>query len=103
MYALYDVLGQRRSHVDGVRVLTVIVGGCGLATRVRHAVLDLNYRPNAVARSLRRQRTNLWCSDHLRHRNPSSPAGRGVEDVAQEVGYSVVSATATRIRTGPAT
>jgi len=60
-------------------------------TRVRAAAVELGYRPNSVARNLRRQRTdllaliipdvgNFFCT----------LIARGVEDVASEAGLSVL-------------
>ena len=62
-----------------------------LAARVRAAAEKLGYRPNRLARNLRRQRTNLWLliiSDIEIAFFTS--AARGVEDVAVQNGYSVV-------------
>jgi LacI family transcriptional regulator len=62
-----------------------------LAARVRAAAEKLGYRPNLVARNLRRQRTNLWLliiSDIEVAFFTS--AARGVEDIAVQNGYSVV-------------
>lgn len=61
MTAIYDV--ARAAEVSASTVSRVLNGHSSvdpdLAARVRHAMLDLGYRPNAVARSLRRQRTSL--------------------------------------------
>ncbi len=62
-----------------------------LAARVVSAAERLGYRPNALARNLRRQRTNLWLliiSDI--EVSFFTSVARGVEDVAVENGYSVV-------------
>lgn len=60
-------------------------------TRVLAAVADLGYRPNAVARSLRTERTRtlgLVISDVL---NPFfTELARSVEDEARALGYSVI-------------
>jgi len=62
-----------------------------LVARVRAAATKLGYRPNSVARNLRRQRSNLWLliiSD-IEVAFFTSVA-RGVEDTALKHGYSVV-------------
>jgi LacI family transcriptional regulator len=93
MTTIYDV--ARAAEVSASTVSRVLNGhssvDAGLATRVRQAVLDLDYRPNAVARSLRRQRTNLWAVIISDIGNPFFTAlVRGIEDLAQEAGFSVV-------------
>jgi LacI family transcriptional regulator len=63
----------------------------GLAQRVRAAAAKLNYQPNAIARNLRQQRTSVWALIISDIGNPFFTAvARGVEDVAQENGYSVL-------------
>ena len=62
-----------------------------LAARVRAAATKLGYRPNNIARNLRRQRTSLWMliiSD-IEIAFFTSIA-RGVEDTAMKHGFSVV-------------
>jgi LacI family transcriptional regulator len=62
-----------------------------LAERVRVAAERLGYRPNAVARNLRRQGTQVWALMITDINNPFYTAlARGVEDVAQEAGFSVL-------------
>lgn len=62
-----------------------------LAERVRAAAKRLGYRPNAVARNLRRQGTQLWALIITNINNPFYTAvARGVEDHAQESGFSVL-------------
>jgi LacI family transcriptional regulator len=62
-----------------------------LAERVRAAVKELDYRPNAVARSLRRNQSSLWAVIVSDIGNPFFTAlVRGIEDVAQSKGFSVV-------------
>ncbi|SDT05882.1 LacI family DNA-binding transcriptional regulator [Microlunatus soli] len=62
-----------------------------LAERVRAAVQKLGYRPNAVARNLRRRGTQVWALIITNLNNPFYTAvARGVEDVASELGYSVL-------------
>jgi LacI family transcriptional regulator len=62
-----------------------------LAQRVREAAERLGYRPNAVARNLRRQGTQVWALIITDINNPFYTAvARGVEDLAQESGFSVL-------------
>jgi LacI family transcriptional regulator len=62
-----------------------------LAERVRAAAERLGYRPNAVARNLRRQGTQVWALIITDINNPFYTAvARGVEDLAQEAGFSVL-------------
>lgn len=61
------------------------------AARVRAACKQLDYRPNAVARNLRRQRTDVWALIISDISNPFFTAvARGVEDVAHRAGFSVL-------------
>jgi LacI family transcriptional regulator len=62
-----------------------------LADRVHAAVAVVGYRPNAAARSLRRRKSSLWAVVVPDVSNPYfTEVVRGVEDVAQPAGYSVV-------------
>lgn len=62
-----------------------------LVRRVRTAVQELAYQPNAVARNLRRSQTSLWAVIVSDVANPFFTAMvRGLEDVAQQRGCSVV-------------
>ncbi|MBK5238546.1 MAG: LacI family DNA-binding transcriptional regulator, partial [Actinomycetales bacterium] len=62
-----------------------------LAERVRVAAKKLGYRPNGAARSLRRQSSDLIALIISDVGNPFFTAiTRGVEDVAQRSGYSVL-------------
>lgn len=62
-----------------------------MAERVRDAVHQLGYRSNGVARSLRRRRTDVWALIISDISNPFfTSVARGVEDVAQRAGFSVV-------------
>ena len=62
-----------------------------MAVRVREAVDKLGYRSNGVARSLRRRRTDVWALIISDISNPFfTSVARGVEDVAQRAGFSVV-------------
>lgn len=63
----------------------------GMADRVHRAIDVLGYRPNGAARSLRRQVAPVWALIISDIQNPHFTAlVRGVEDVAQTIGYSVV-------------
>lgn len=62
-----------------------------LAQRVRRATSELGYRPNAAGRSLRRSRSSLWAVLVSDVENPFfTSMVRGIEDVAQKSGYSVI-------------
>jgi LacI family transcriptional regulator len=62
-----------------------------LAARVRDAAERLGYRPNAVARNLRRQGTQVMALIITDINNPFYTAvARGVEDQASESGFSVL-------------
>ncbi|BCJ41295.1 LacI family transcriptional regulator [Actinoplanes ianthinogenes] len=93
MATIYDV--AQRAQVSPATVSRVLNGQAtvdpDLAARVQTAVRDLNYRPNSVARNLRRSRTTLWAVIISDVGNPFFTAlVRGVEDVGQRAGYSVV-------------
>lgn len=61
------------------------------AARVREAAERLGYRPNRLARNLRRQQTSLWILIISDIENTFfTSVARGVEDVASRNGYSVV-------------
>jgi LacI family transcriptional regulator len=62
-----------------------------LALRVRKAAADLGYRLNGVARSLRRNESSLWAVIIPDITSPIyTTMVRGIEDVAQAAGYSIV-------------
>ncbi|QWF77223.1 LacI family DNA-binding transcriptional regulator [Amycolatopsis sp. CA-230715] len=62
-----------------------------LAARVQAAATELGYHPNGLARNLRRQETAVLALIISDVENPFFTAiARGVEDVAQTAGYSVV-------------
>jgi LacI family transcriptional regulator len=93
MATIYDV--ARRAEVSPATVSRVVNGranvNAGLAERVRRAMRDLDYRPNAVARNLRRSQTSFWAVIIPDIGNPFFTAlFRGVQDVAQPAGYSVL-------------
>jgi LacI family transcriptional regulator len=61
-----------------------------LARRAKDAADRLGYRPNAVARNLRRRRTAIWALIISDVANPFfTSLVRGVEDTSQQAGYSV--------------
>lgn len=85
----------QRAGVSAATVSRVLSGRAevsdDLTDRVRRAVEDLNYRPNAVARNLRRKGTTVWGVIIPDIGNPFFTAlVRGIEDVAHEEGYSLV-------------
>src|SRR4029450_8972907 len=93
MTTICDV--ARRSGVSPATVSRVLSGRRNvdpvLTQRVRAAVAELGYRPNGVARNLRRARTNLWAVVISDIENPFfTSLVRGVEAVAQAAGFSVV-------------
>lgn len=93
MPTIYDV--AREAGVSAATVSRVLNGAQtvdpAMVARVLTAVRELGYRPNAVARNLRRSRTTLWAVIISDIGNPFFTAMvRGVEDVAQQEGYSVV-------------
>lgn len=62
-----------------------------LAERVHQAARQLGYRFNGAARSLRRQRSDVWALIISDIGNPFfTSVARGVEDAAHRAGYSVV-------------
>jgi LacI family transcriptional regulator len=93
MATIYDV--ARRAQVSAATVSRVLNGHPSvdpeLAARVHAAVAELHYRPNAVARSLRKSRTSLIAVIISDVTDPALTATvRGVEDLARETAYSVV-------------
>lgn len=73
------------------RVLNGIAVRSDLAKAVRKAVEELDYSPNRAARSLRRQQSEVIALILPDIENPYfTSLARGVEDVAQQNGYSVV-------------
>jgi LacI family transcriptional regulator len=93
MTTIYDV--ARRSGVSPATVSRVLSGRRNvdpeLSEKVRTAVAELGYRPNGVARNLRKASTNLWAVVISDIENPFfTSLVRGLEDVAQTEGYHVV-------------
>ncbi|MEO3780515.1 LacI family DNA-binding transcriptional regulator [Micromonospora sp. B11E3] len=61
------------------------------ADRVRRAARELGYVPNSLARSLRQQTSATWALIIADIENPFlTQVTRGVEDVAQSAGYSLL-------------
>jgi LacI family transcriptional regulator len=90
---IYDV--AKRAGVSVFTVSAVInkTGQSSLALqrRVEAAVRDLNYRPNLLARSLAKQKTQLLGMIVTDISNPFFPlVVRGAEDTAQKAGYSIL-------------
>jgi LacI family transcriptional regulator len=93
MATIYDV--ARQAQVSPATVSRVLNGRASvdpvMAARVQQAMRDLDYRPNAVARNLRLSQTSLWAVIISDIGNPFfTSMVRGVEDVAQGAGFSVV-------------
>jgi LacI family transcriptional regulator len=93
MATIYDV--AQRAGVSAATVSRVLNGQrnveASMAARVREAAAELDYRANAVARNLRRASTTLWAAIVSDVENPFfTSLVRGIEDVAQAAGYSVV-------------
>lgn len=93
MATIYDV--AERAGVSSATVSRVLNGhrrvDPELAQRVMEAVAQLGFRRNAVARNLRQSRSTLWAVIISDINNPFFTAlVRGIEDVAQAAGFSVV-------------
>lgn len=93
MSTIYDV--ARLANVSPATVSRVLNDRSDvnpeLAKRVRASVQMLDYRPNSVARNLRRRVAAVWALIISDIENPHFTAlVRGVEDVASSNGYSVV-------------
>jgi LacI family transcriptional regulator len=92
MATIYDV-----AKLAGVSPSTVsrVFNGVGVSaeklTAVRAAVAELSFEPSRAARALRTQRTDVVALVIPDIENPYfTEVARGVEDVAQSAGYSVV-------------
>jgi len=93
MSTIYEV--AERAGVSASTVSRVFTGRNGVSAeksrRVRQAALELSFTPNRTARSLRRRNSELIALLIPDIENPFFTAlARGVEDVAQAAGYSVV-------------
>lgn len=85
----------RHAGVSPATVSRVLNGNTSvhpdLVHRVRDAVAHLSYQPNGMARNLRRSESTLWAVIVSDVSNPFfTSMVRGVEDIAQDLGYSVV-------------
>jgi LacI family transcriptional regulator len=99
MATMRDV--SREADVSPATVSRVLTGSAEVdpATRERvmTAIAKLDYRPNLVARGLRRQASQVIALVITDVENPFYTAVcRGVEDVAREHGYSVILCNADR-------
>jgi LacI family transcriptional regulator len=93
MTTIHDV--ARHAGVSAATVSRVLNGHRTvdetLAGRVRAAATELGYSPNILARNLRKSQTNLWAVIISDVNNPFfTSLVRGVEDVGQQAGYSVL-------------
>src|SRR4051794_23263792 len=93
MTTIYDVAKQ--ASVSPATVSRVLNNHASvdpkLVARVHAAVDHLGFQRNHVARSLRRQQTSTWAMIISDVGNPFfTSMVRGVEDVAQSAGFSVV-------------
>lgn len=92
MSTIYEVAAK--AGVSPATVSRVFNGGKvseEKSTRVREAASALNFTPSRAARSLRRQNSEVIALVIPDIENPFfTSVARGVEDVAQAVGYSVV-------------
>lgn len=93
MPTILDV--ARRAGISAATVSRALNGvgsvDPALVKRARVAAAELNYRPNAVARNLRRQQTAVWVLIISDVQNPFfTTLARGVEDIAHSAGYSLV-------------
>ncbi len=93
MATIYDV--ARRAAVSPATVSRVLNRRASvnaeMAERVHAAVTALGYRPNSVARSLRRQAAPVWAVVISDIENPHfTSLVRGIQDVARANGKSVV-------------
>jgi len=91
--SIYDVAREARVSVFTVSAVINKKGhvGATLSRRVETAIRKLNYRPNLLARSLARQKTQTIGMVVTDIANPFFPAiVRAAEDTAQKAGYSVL-------------
>jgi LacI family transcriptional regulator len=91
--SIYDV--AREARVSVFTVSAVVNGkshvGKNLRERVEAAIRKLNYRPNLIARSLAKQRTQTIGMIVPDIANPFFPmVVRGAEDAAQKHGYNLL-------------
>lgn len=90
---IYDVAKRAGVSVFSVSAVINKTGQTSVALqrRVEAAVRELNYRPNLLARSLAKQKTQLLGMIVTDISNPFFPlVVRGAEDTAQKAGYSLL-------------
>ncbi len=90
---IYDVAQRARVSVYTVSAVVNKNGQVSdrLRRRVEAAILELNYRPNLLARSLARRQSHTVGIIVPDIANPFFPlVVRGAEDVAQNAGYSIL-------------
>ena len=93
MSTIYDVARLATCHRQRFPACSTTAGDVNpeMARRVRASIEMLGYRPNSVARNLRRRVASVWALIISDIENPHFTAlVRGVEDVASSNGYSVV-------------
>jgi len=91
--SIYDVAREARVSLFTVSAVINKKKGVSatLSRRVEAAITKLNYRPNLLARSLAKHKTNTIGMVVTDIANPFFPAiVRGAEDAAQKAGYSVL-------------
>lgn len=91
--SIYDVARESRVSVFTVSAVVNHKSHVGrkLRERVEAAIRKLNYRPNLIARSLAKQRTNTIGMIVPDIANPFFPmVVRGAEDAAQKHGYNLL-------------
>jgi len=90
---IYDVAKRARVSVFTVSAVINKTGQSSLALqrRVEAAVRELKYRPNLLARSFAKQKSQLFGMIVTDISNPFFPLiVRGAEDTAQKAGYSIL-------------
>src|SRR5882762_10869329 len=91
--SIYDVAREARVSLFTVSAVINKKKGVSatLSRRVEAAITKLNYRPNLLARSLAKHKTNTIGMVVTDIANPFFPAiVRGAEDAAQKAGYSML-------------
>ncbi len=101
MPTIHDV--AKRAGVGSITVSRVI-NNSGYSSsetreRVQKAIVELGYVPNTLARSLRSRRTNTVALMVTDITNPFfTTLARGVEDAANEAGYTVIFCNTDEVR-----
>ncbi|NGY76320.1 LacI family transcriptional regulator (plasmid) [Bacillus megaterium] len=62
----------------------------GLTNRVMQAIEELNYKPNAVARSLKKENQHGWCYSFKSFKSLYPPLIEGIEDVSFNNNFNVI-------------